>query len=81
MSRGVVHYRNSAMSRLLPLLLAAREGREEEVLGLLESGAEVNQEGEYGITALHMASLHNHPAVVRRLLERGADTGLSDAWG
>ena len=69
------------MSRLLPLLMAAREGREEEVVRLLESGAEVNQEGEYGITALHMASLHNHPAVVRRLLERGADTGLSDAWG
>ena len=69
------------MSRLLPMLQAAKEGREEEVVRLLESGAEVNQEGEYGITALHMASLHNHPAVVRRLLERGADTGLSDAWG
>ena len=28
-----------------------------------------------------MASLHNHPAVVRRLLEHRAHTALNDAWG
>ena len=31
------------MSRLLPLLMAAREGREEEVVRLLEGGVDVNQ--------------------------------------
>ena len=69
------------MSRMLPLVMAAREGREEDVVRLLESGVEVNQQGEYNISALHMASLHNHQAVVQRLLERGADTCLTDAWG
>ena len=43
MPRSVIHYRNSAMSRLLPLLMAAREGREEEVVRLLEGGVDVNQ--------------------------------------
>ena len=81
MPRSVVHYRNSAMSRMLPLVMAAREGREEDVVRLLESGVEVNQQGEYNISALHMASLHNHQAVVQRLLERGADTCLTDSWG
>ena len=38
-------------------------------------------QGEYNISALHMASLHNHPGVVRTLLEHGADTSLTDAWG
>ena len=69
------------MSRMLPLVMAAREGREEDVVRLLESGVEVNQQGEYNISALHMASLHNHQAVVQRLLERGADTCLTDSWG
>ena len=69
------------MSRMLPLVMAAREGREEDVVMLLESGLDVNQQGEYNISALHMASLHNHRAVVRRVLEAGADTSLNDAWG
>ena len=81
MPRSVVHYRNSAMSRMLPLVMAAREGREEDVVRLLESGVEVNQQGEYNISALHMASLHNQGAVVRRLLEHGAHTSTTDAWG
>ena len=66
---------------MLPLVMAAREGREEDVVMLLESGLDVNQQGEYNISALHMASLHNHRAVVRRVLEGGADTSLTDAWG
>ena len=69
------------MSRMLPLVMAAREGREEDVVLLLERGLDVNQLGEYNISALHMASLHNHQAVVRRILEHGADTSLTDAWG
>lgn len=81
MPRHVVHYRNSAMSRMLPLVMAAREGREEDVTSLLTGGLEVNQQGEYNISALHMASLHNHHEVVRTLLEHGADTSLTDAWG
>ena len=66
---------------MLPLVMAAREGREEDVVLLLESGVDVNQLGEYNISALHMGSLHNQGAVVRRVLEHGADTSLTDAWG
>ena len=46
----MVHYRNSAMSRMLPLVMAAREGRQEEVTALLASGLEVNQQALSDIT-------------------------------
>ena len=51
------------------------------ILRLLEQGHKVGHQGEYGITGLHMASLHNHPQVVSCLLDNGAAPDVKDAWG
>ena len=81
MPRNVIFYRTSAISRMTPLVAAARNGHLDEVIRMLETGVSVDHQDEYGITSLHMASLHNHPEVVRYLLEHGAKTDVKDAWG
>ena len=53
---------------------AARNGDVTAVKRCLDSGVDVNKTSISGDTALHEATRHNQPAVVRCLLERGADT-------
>jgi len=55
-----------------PLDVAATRGALDEVLALLEGGAEINAHGERGNTALHEAVGQRHAEVVRVLLDRGA---------
>jgi ankyrin repeat protein len=59
------------------LIWAARSGSVDAVTLLLDSGADVNQDGPTGddwdATPLQHAILERQPAVVRLLLERGAD--------
>ena len=81
MPRNVIFYRNSAISRMTPFVAAARTGHLEELIRLLDTGVNVDHQDEYGITGLHMASLHNHSEVVRYLLDHGARTDVKDAWG
>ena len=64
MPRSVVFYRNSALGRMSPLVSASRAGQLAEVRRLL-GAVEADTRGEYGITSLHMAALHNHPPVVK----------------
>jgi hypothetical protein len=52
---------------------------------LLDHGANINQKGTFGglthgqgITALHMAAQNGHLAMVKLLLERGADQTIRD---
>src|SRR4029079_3665750 len=53
---------------------AARSGNVESVRMLLDRGADVNARERYkGQTALMWAAAERHPAVVKLLLERGAD--------
>jgi ankyrin repeat protein len=62
-----------------PLLQAAAEGSIEIVDLLLRAGAAVDVEGDtwdtsnHRFTALEIAVWYNHPAVVKRLLETGAN--------
>jgi ankyrin repeat protein len=51
----------------------------------LDHGANINQKATFGglthgqgITALHMASQNGHMAVVKLLVERGADRSIKD---
>ena len=81
MPRKLVYYRQSALTRMSPLITASREGDKEQVLDLLAQGVDVNQQGEYDITALHLASLHGHSYIVDLLLSNGALPNMPDAWG
>lgn len=68
-----------------PLIWAAVRNHIEAAAWLLDHGASVNRKATFGgpahgqgITALHMASQSGHLAMVRFLIERGADWTLKD---
>lgn len=60
------------------LLNAAKEGNLEEVSKLLDSGANINYEDDYGKTALIKAASNGHPEVVLFLLKKGAKVDILD---
>jgi ankyrin repeat protein len=51
----------------------AREGRTDELAGVVARGVPANLTGSSGDTLLILAAYHDHPATVKMLLERGAD--------
>jgi len=61
---------------------AAYDGNEKKILQLLGAGVSVNeQDREYGLTALHLASIYGHLAVVEALLANVADKEVKDKCG
>jgi len=68
-----------------PLCDAARAGDAARVTELLDAGASANERraglGSYGYSALHEACHARAPAVIERLLARGADAGARSAPG
>ena len=67
---------------LTALLLAAREGRIESALALLDAGADANQRADgSGTTPLLMATINGHFDLAMKLLERGADPTMADSQG
>ena len=60
------------------LLDAARSGNEPEVLRLLREGANFDERGEHGRTALHVACAAGHLAIVKALLLFGDDINKKD---
>ncbi len=64
------------------LVKAARAGDYDRVVKLVSQGREdVNEVGpQYNLTALHLASLHDHLDIVQFLLDNGADTDVQDDW-
>jgi ankyrin repeat protein len=65
------HFRNTGYR--VSLKTAASEGKDEIVRLLLDHGADTNETGVPGETALHLALSANHLSTARILLERGAD--------
>ncbi len=59
-------------------LQAARSGSEQEVLELIDEGANVNARGDYGETALTQAIENNCPNIVDALLAKGADVNAKN---
>ena len=51
---------------LLVLLIPASTLAAQEVVSLLAQGVDVDQRGEYDISALHLAALHGHTDTVER---------------
>jgi outer membrane protein assembly factor BamB len=60
------------------LLDAARTGDRARVVALLDSGVDVNTLSRYSVSALGFAAERGHMAVVRVLVERGADLNVTD---
>ena len=68
-----------------PLIWAAACNRTEAAAWLLDHGADVNRKATFGglthgqgITALHLAAQNGHMAMVKLLVERGADRSIKD---
>lgn len=61
-----------------PLAVAAIWGDGEAIRMLIDAGAEVNQPGEHGYTALHEAAAQGHFDAVKLLIELGAKPAPSD---
>ena len=60
------------------LLAAVKSGNEEEVLKILLAGADLNEKGEHGRTALHFACAAGSLPLVRALLLFGDDLNKKD---
>jgi len=63
------------------LLIAAADGKSEEVKQLLYRGAEIESKDTDGYTALHIAVINDHPEVVKLLLFEGADKNTQNFRG
>ena len=75
LDRGGAHRTNP------PLHIAALRGQFEDILTLLDEGADVDAAEDWGKTALRLAAEAGHLAIVQLLLERGADPNKVDHHG
>jgi len=67
------------MHEFQSLIEAAKQGALEEVRAIISSHPEfINNKDDRGATALHYAALGGHSAVVKLLVERGADINARD---
>jgi ankyrin len=73
--------RDAMPGAMTPLLYAARDGRHEIAIALLEAGARVDTPDANGITPLLMAITNGNVDVARLLVERGADVKAADWYG
>ena len=77
--RGDERARELPLGGFTPLLFAARHGRVESARLLLDAGANVNQTGPDGASALVTASFSGHGELAAFLLERGAEPDAAGA--
>ena len=72
-----------ALTEVTPLMIAAALGTPELVQTLLDAGAPVNAKDGRGMTPLMfaIAKSRQQPAVIRMLIERGADPGIQSSAG
>ncbi|MEO7716643.1 MAG: ankyrin repeat domain-containing protein [Capsulimonas sp.] len=62
-------------------VISFRGGSVEELEFVVASGGDINAIGDIGLTPLHNAAMRGHEAIVRRLLELGADRAIRDEFG
>jgi ankyrin repeat protein len=64
-----------------PLHIAARNGLIEDMRILLREGADVDAEGDLGMTPLHYAAMNGHIPAIELLLQSGANPAALDEHG
>lgn len=64
-----------------PLDVAAVRGNLDEIIALVDGGADLNARGELGNTALHEAVSQGHLEAVKFLLNRGASRSVKNDFG
>ena len=60
-------------------MVAAEGGEEDRVRTLLESGAAVNDQDIFSMTALTRAAIQGHCACAELLIQAGADVNIPDS--
>ena len=68
-----------------PIHTAAKNGDVEEIRRLLKQGADIHSRAigasTPGLTALHIATIHDHPEAVSFLISKGAEVNARDTYG
>ena len=76
-----VTFDRGAVDDMTPLRLSVVHGHTDLVRLLLQAGADVNVQNEYGETVLHQAAWQGHASIVALLLEQGADVNVqNEGW-
>ena len=66
---------------LTPLQFATRQGSLDTIKALVEAGAKVNEQSEYGWTALLVATQNRYYEIGTYLLQKGADPNIANEGG
>ena len=74
-------YRYSISTAFTPLSIAAQFGHVQDVLALIEAGADINVRNHIGWTPLYMATGNGHDGVVKALIAAGVDIDKTDDIG
>ncbi|MDZ5078833.1 ankyrin repeat domain-containing protein [Nesterenkonia sp. HG001] len=72
-TNGVPELTDEQLEFLNSMFDLARQGRDEELLGLIDQGIPVNLANSKGDTLLILATYNNHAALVEGLISRDAD--------
>jgi ankyrin repeat protein len=63
------------------LHIAANRGDHRSAELLLKAGLDVNQIGDMGCTALHLAYMNGHQDIIRLLVDHGASDSIKNEFG
>mmetsp|Transcript_1738 Transcript_1738/g.3852 ORF Transcript_1738/g.3852 Transcript_1738/m.3852 type:complete len:179 (-) Transcript_1738:171-707(-) len=80
-ARSPLTRRNAYVAGSSPLMVAAFEGKADQVKALVDSGAAINDQDEFGWTAIRYAVRKNHPAAARMLVDLGANVDIPSESG
>ena len=64
--------------KLNALHLAIISGMEDSAIFLLNLGIDPNIQDDKGYTALHYAVKYNHPRLIKKLLQKGANINIQE---